>query len=63
MLFVTSCDIVKVTTETKPLEVSVKSPVVESGAGQTFVAVTCSSDWKLAMDFATAEPWAELNVT
>lgn len=63
MLFINSCDIVKVTTETKPLEISVKSPVVESGAGQTFVAVTCSSDWKLAMDFATAEPWAELNVT
>lgn len=52
------------TAENDALEVSVKTPVVESGKGQQFVNVKCSGDWTLALVSDNGDvDWARLSVT
>lgn len=63
-LFMISCQGPAV--ENKDLEVSVKTPVVESGKGQMFVNVKCNGHWTLALEDAVDGKdvdWASLSVT
>lgn len=64
-LFVTSCQKPS-DEEDDALEVSVRTPSVDSGKGQMFVNVKCSSSWTLSVADAEADSdidWASLNVT
>ena len=63
-LFMVSCQ--EPAAESSSLEVSVKTPVVDSGKGQMFVNVKCDGRWTLAlvdaMDGKDVD-WASLSVT
>ncbi|MBO5497933.1 MAG: DNA/RNA non-specific endonuclease [Bacteroidales bacterium] len=64
-LFVTSCQKPS-DEEDDALEVSVRTPSVDSGKGQMFVNVKCSSSWTLSVADAEDDSdidWASLNVT
>lgn len=64
-LFVTSCQKPS-DEEDDALEVSVRTPSVDSGKGQMFVNVKCSSSWTLSVAAAEDDSdidWASLNVT
>lgn len=63
-LFVTSCQKPS-DEEDDALEVSVRTPSVDSGKGQMFVNVKCSSSWTLsvAAEDDSDIDWASLNVT
>lgn len=62
-LFVTSCQKPS-DEEVGILEVSVKTPTVDSGKGQQFVNVKCSGSWTLELVSSTGDvSWADLNVT
>lgn len=62
-LFVTSCQKPS-DEEVGILEVSVKTPTVDSGKGQQFVNVKCSGSWTLELVSSTGDvSWANLNVT
>lgn len=63
-LFMVSCQ--RPVTESSSLEVSVKTPVVDSGKGQMFVNVKCDGRWTLALTDAVDGKdvdWASLSVT
>ena len=63
-LFMVSCQ--RPATESSSLEVSVKTPVVDSGKGQMFVNVKCDGRWTLALVDAVDGKdvdWASLSVT
>lgn len=63
-LFMVSCQ--RPATESSALEVSVKTPVVDSGKGQMFVNVKCDGRWTLALVDAVDGKdvdWASLSVT
>ena len=63
-LFMVSCQ--RPATESAALEVSVKTPVVDSGKGQMFVNVKCDGRWTLALTDAVDGKdvdWASLSVT
>lgn len=63
-LFMVSCQ--GPATESAALEVSVKTPVVDSGKGQMFVNVKCDGRWTLALVDAVDGKdvdWASLSVT
>lgn len=63
-LFMVSCQ--GPATESSALEVSVKTPVVDSGKGQMFVNVKCDGRWTLALTDAVDGKdvdWASLSVT
>lgn len=63
-LFMVSCQ--RPATESAALEVSVKTPVVDSGKGQMFVNVKCDGRWTLALTDAVdggEVDWASLSVT
>ena len=63
-LFMVSCQ--RPVTEYAALEVSVKTPVVDSGKGQMFVNVKCDGRWTLALTDAVDGKdvdWASLSVT
>lgn len=63
-LFMVSCK--GPSAEPSALEVSVKTPVVESGKGQMFVNVKCTGRWTLALTDAVDGKdveWASLSVT
>lgn len=63
-LFMVSCQ--RTATESAALEVSVKTPVVDSGKGQMFVNVKCDGRWTLALVDAVDGKdvdWASLSVT
>ena len=63
-LFIVSCK--GPSEEPAAFEVSVKTPVVESGKGQMFVSVKCTGRWTLALTDAEDGKnvdWASLNVT
>ena len=63
-LFMVSCQ--RPATESSSLEVSVKTPVVDSGKGQMFVNVKCDGRWTLALVDAVdggEVDWASLSVT
>ena len=63
-LFMVSCQ--GPATESSALEVSVKTPVVDSGKGQMFVNVKCDGRWTLALIDAVdggEVDWASLSVT
>lgn len=64
-LFVTSCQKPS-DEEDDALEVSVRTPSVDSGKGQMFVNVKCSSSWTLSVADAEDDSdidWASLNIT
>lgn len=53
-----------VSIEEEPFDVSIKNPIVDSGAGQQFVNVKCSGQWTLALVADQGEvDWASLSVT
>ena len=63
-LFIVSCK--GPSEEPAAFEVSVKTPVVESGKGQMFVSVKCTGRWTLALTDAVDGKdveWASLSVT
>lgn len=63
-LFMVSCK--RPSADPSALEVSVKTPVVDSGKGQMFVNVKCSGHWTLALTDARDGKdvdWASLSVT
>ena len=63
-LFMVSCQ--EPAAESSSLEVSVKTPVVDSGKGQMFVNVKCDGRWTLALVDAVdggEVDWASLSVT
>ncbi|MBO5815280.1 MAG: DNA/RNA non-specific endonuclease [Bacteroidales bacterium] len=63
-LFMVSCK--RPSADPSALEVSVKTPVVDSGKGQMFVNVKCSGHWTLALTDAMDGKdvdWASLSVT
>lgn len=63
-LFMVSCQ--EPAAESSSLEVSVKTPVVDSGKGQMFVNVKCDGRWTLALTDAVDGKdvdWASLSVT
>ena len=63
-LFMVSCQ--EPAAESSSLEVSVKTPVVDSGKGQMFVNVKCDGRWTLALVDAVDGKdvdWASLSVT
>ncbi len=63
-LFMVSCQ--RPATESAALEVSVKTPVVDSGKGQMFVNVKCDGRWTLALVDAVDGKdvdWASLSIT
>jgi DNA/RNA endonuclease G (NUC1) len=63
-LFMVSCK--RQSADPSALEVSVKTPVVDSGKGQMFVNVKCSGHWTLALTDAMDGKdvdWASLSVT
>lgn len=62
--FMISCQ--KPAEENEVLEVSVKTPAVDSGKGQMFVNVKCSGHWTLSLTDAVSGKdvdWASLSVT